>query len=915
MSFKQLKNNLFLRHAKKQCQSKRLEEESNIMIKLSAVSRQPLAKLSLVLIIASLTGCGGGGGGGGSSDDKGQTAASNVVITNDSPSVTKQGQFNAEDGYLSRSGKVLVSPSGAASATFSLNVDRKGYYKAFVWGSHVSTAAGDIADVTIRHARGENTLIVDQNQRLGQWGLLGVYEFDPAIRNEIQISARAGGSLKVDAVRFEFIGVTAPGLQFEINTQPGGEETIPSLASAEIGEFYNENVTVIGGVPPYRFAITSGSLPPGLELEDSSGRIFGTPSILGSNTITLEVTDSANTAISSAMEIGVVEKAAPVNFGPIVAENKAQPTDGNPVGTAPNLDGLKALLSGIPAGSWIKVNLNAFSSVWTPSERRPLMNLSNVTPSKIILAWSSFAWDPNRGDLWLFGGGHANYSANDVYRWRGTTRLWERASLPSEVNQDDRGTWKAVDGQFNAPMSAHTYDNNMFLPIIDRFLVLGGAAFNNGGPFMVQVDINSSRRTGPYLFDPTKADGNKVGGTTGSHVKRVNPFPETVGGNMWQNRDLIVNVPSAAPSLLGSNVNGCTGYAVENGKDVAYVATGGGQLSLYRYVISNVNTPSTDTWQKVGAYVLATLDDQPTCAYDPFMKVFLKKQKYLAGYSYFDYWDLNSATVKGQTKVTPVDPTGEFPTLLPTGAVNGINMRTAGMDFDLERRQYALWARDGRVWMIKPPPTLTADGSGWTITKQVAPVGATPLDNDSAGGVLGKWKYIPNVDAFMALHGINDGSVWLYKPVGWKFGGPPPPPPSEIIVDNAPQTVQDSAGGRTFTGAWCASAGASPYGSDSLYSCGEGNNTYRWTPTIPVAGAYDVYVRWTVFANRSSTVPISVTSTSGTNTANYNQKTGGGAWVLHGRYNFALGTGGYVQVSDVNGQAGADAVRFVRVNP
>jgi hypothetical protein len=35
--------------------------------------------------------------------------------------------------------------------------------------------------------------------------------------------------------------------------------------------------------------------------------------------------------------------------------------------------------------------------------------------------------------------------------------------------------------------------------------------------------------------------------------------------------------------------------------------------------------------------------------------------------------------------------------------------------------------------------------------------------------------------------------------------------------------------------------------------------------------------------------------------------------VLHGRYRFAAGTGGYVQVSDANGQAAADATRWVLV--
>jgi len=61
---------------------------------------------------------------------------------------------------------------------------------------------------------------------------------------------------------------------------------------------------------------------------------------------------------------------------------------------------------------------------------------------------------------------------------------------------------------------------------------------------------------------------------------------------------------------------------------------------------------------------------------------------------------------------------------------------------------------------------------------------------------------------------------------------------------------------------------------------------------------------------RSTAVPISVTHAGGTTTKTYNQQTAGGQWVLHGTYNFNAGTGGYVQVSDANGQACADAVRF-----
>jgi hypothetical protein len=140
------------------------------------------------------------------------------------------------------------------------------------------------------------------------------------------------------------------------------------------------------------------------------------------------------------------------------------------------------------------------------------------------------------------------------------------------------------------------------------------------------------------------------------------------------------------------------------------------------------------------------------------------------------------------------------------------------------------------------------------------------------------------------------------------FNGPLYP---ETLLDNAVLGAKDATGGRTFTGTWCTSGATGFYGSNSLYSCGTGVDTYRWTPTIATAGAYDVYVWWTSHANRSTTVPIGVTHATGTAIKIVNQQIGGGQWVLHGRYNFKAGASGYVEVKDLNGQASADAVKFV----
>jgi hypothetical protein len=126
--------------------------------------------------------------------------------------------------------------------------------------------------------------------------------------------------------------------------------------------------------------------------------------------------------------------------------------------------------------------------------------------------------------------------------------------------------------------------------------------------------------------------------------------------------------------------------------------------------------------------------------------------------------------------------------------------------------------------------------------------------------------------------------------------------------------MQDAAGGRTFTGTWCLStSGLNPYGGGALQSCGAGTDTYRWTPNIPAAGAYDVYIWYTAASGRSASVPYTVTHANGSTTRLFSQQTGGGRWVLHGRYTFNGGTAGYVQMSDANGLAGADAARFVRV--
>ena len=64
-----------------------------------------------------------------------------------------------------------------------------------------------------------------------------------------------------------------------------------SLPLARVNQAYSQQLIPSGGVAPYRFSITAGSLNAGLNLDPDTGRIIGTPTLDGSATFTITATD------------------------------------------------------------------------------------------------------------------------------------------------------------------------------------------------------------------------------------------------------------------------------------------------------------------------------------------------------------------------------------------------------------------------------------------------------------------------------------------------------------------------------------------------------------------------------------------------------------------------------------------------
>ncbi len=71
--------------------------------------------------------------------------------------------------------------------------------------------------------------------------------------------------------------------------------TTVALLDAAEGAPYEAMVAVEGGSPPYHWTIASGELPPNLVMTPATGAITGTPSVTGTSTFTVQVTDSSST--------------------------------------------------------------------------------------------------------------------------------------------------------------------------------------------------------------------------------------------------------------------------------------------------------------------------------------------------------------------------------------------------------------------------------------------------------------------------------------------------------------------------------------------------------------------------------------------------------------------------------------------
>ena len=86
---------------------------------------------------------------------------------------------------------------------------------------------------------------------------------------------------------------------FSITVAPAVLTLSGPASTAQVGVAYTSALTGAGGAPPYRYALATGSLPTGLNLNTGTGAITGTPTAFGTFNFTASVTDTPPSASAS----------------------------------------------------------------------------------------------------------------------------------------------------------------------------------------------------------------------------------------------------------------------------------------------------------------------------------------------------------------------------------------------------------------------------------------------------------------------------------------------------------------------------------------------------------------------------------------------------------------------------------------
>lgn len=225
--------------------------------------------------------------------------------------------------------------------------------------------------------------------------------------------------------------------------------------------------------------------------------------------------------------------------------------------------------------------------------------------------------------------------------------------------------------------------------------------------------------------------------------------------------------------------------------------------------------------------------------------------------------------------------------------------------------------------VIVPPPPQAPDLAAWagpsnqvSLAWETSP-GATGYRISRALNLAGPYLPIASISNTTWVDtDVADNTLYYYLITATNANGTSIS--TNVLATGRPITLDNAdSAGITITGAWGTSTnGAGYYGSNYLHDGNAGltnSKSVRFNPTLPCAGDYAVFVRWTASPNRATNAPVDVNYSGGTARFSLNQQTNGATWHLLGTFPFLAGTLGSVLIRNdgASGYVIADAVQFV----
>src|SRR5664280_2382787 len=313
-----------------------------------------------------------------------------------------------------------------------------------------------------------------------------------------------------------------------IDPTPTLQVTTSSLLPGTQGVYYTSPLAATGGVPPYSWSLTAGSLPAGLTLS-GTGVIAGTPIASGSFPITVQATDTQMNTASADLTL-------PINPGPLLITTKALPAGTTSVPYSATLGAAGGtppytwtILGNLPSGLMLNASTGLISGTPTTSGTSgiTLKVQDSATPPAtalspiLVLAINPALTNAALTDSYAFSFSGYNSGTPVFMAGRfttdGTTGLITNGLLDSNSSSGPPLTSVAFTGTYS--ITADGLGTMTFNPAQGPTLVFAVAVYSSGGGRLIQSDPSNPQAYGSGAIKAQTivalSGGNLAFGATG----------------------------------------------------------------------------------------------------------------------------------------------------------------------------------------------------------------------------------------------------------------------------------------------------------------------------------------------------------------------------------------------------------------